>query len=108
MRDVGKKAMHVEYKVVGLFGAAFTILTCGCVLRPHVEFQNQYEKEVLGKSYTSTIEPLSVPKRLQSTTETGTSIVEVTVNSRCTVFYEIDHDIIVKAWDEGSRCVIAH
>jgi len=90
-----------------VLGAAVTVSSC--VLFPHDEFKSQHERELIGSSYAATVGARAEFQEVVSTSPTGTKVIKVRSGRQCNIFYEVDNDKIIRAWDdEGKGCVITH
>ena len=83
----------------------FSILSSACVLNPRKEFHYSYERVLIGKSYSETVGRWRDSKELVRSTSTGGTVVRVPAGKHCNLFYEVEEDKIIRAWDDaGSGC----
>lgn len=78
-------------------------LFSACVLSPSNEFRYSYEQLLIGKPYSGTVGSWKDVKEEVSATATGGRIIRVPIGKDCTLFYEVENDEILRAWDDGGR-----
>ena len=93
-------------------GCVFLLVSC--TISPRKEFIYSYETVLVGNSYTKTVgnwpdskevvssTPMGT-KEVVSSTPMGTKVVKVKTSKLCNLFYEVENDIITRAWDDGGK-----
>ena len=79
------------------------ILPSACVLNLSEEFRYSYERVLIGKSYSETVGTWKDAKESVRATSTGGKIIRVLVDKQCNLFYEVENDKIIRAWDDAGK-----